>query len=457
MTSLKSSFNQRKVWENYRASTVFPYFPKTYQSIVFQDYWSWKSNILDKYVVISIRNENGKLVHQEKIHKIFEHNNYSIPPSLCEGGMIEIEIISNTNIKFPFPAVMMFVYSIDNTWVSCVHSGGRILNDNEEFSPNCSVESNFLCRLDNEFTPFFHLFNGKNHLCLDDSNVNISRVHICSESDNTVLHSVPFLPPSLPYESKLYTLSELLDIDNTSVDSFPPFYLRINALSNGTFPRLICGNIHKGTGFPFVTHSFKCYDTNKSGDIQKSTNNNGVTMFFPICCVSPLDLKIRSYPTNEPMLVATKQQYQTSDCISDSSFLTGSDGAAVQVFDSDGVNSIVRTHGSAPSRLNCSLNYSLSNSLHPTDIATGFKCTDYPPKHSHWGHAIISDQFDTILFIRWIELPSNQSVDTKINLPIHIFNDLNLPKGIIKMIISSNNVGYFHIVIIYNRCQHIGW
>ena len=164
-----------------------------------------------------------------------------------------------------------------------------------------------------------------------------------------------------PMNQKTYVV-ELLDVDNTCVDSFPPFYLRINTLSNGTFPRLICGNIHKDTGFPFVTHSFKCYDTNKSGDIQKCTNNNGVTMFFPICCVSPLDLKIRSYPTNEPMLLL--QQHIKLQIVCDS-FLTGSNGAAVQVFDSDGVNSIVRTHGSAPSRLNCSLNYSLATACIP--------------------------------------------------------------------------------------------
>ena len=94
----------------------------------------------------------------------------------------------------------------------------------------------------------------------------------------------------------------------------------------------------------------------------------------------------------------------------------------MQIFDSDGINSIVRTYGGAPSRLNCSLNYSLSNSLHPTDIATGFKCIDYPPKHSHWGHTIVSDQFDTILFIRWIELPSNKTSLLETTLTISIFN-----------------------------------
>ena len=76
MTTLKSSFDQRKHWVSNRASTVFPYFPSVIQSIVFQDYWAWKSNITEKRVVISVWNNVGILVHRQVIHHLSSHNNF---------------------------------------------------------------------------------------------------------------------------------------------------------------------------------------------------------------------------------------------------------------------------------------------------------------------------------------------------------------------------------------------
>lgn len=422
MNSLKASFEQRNTWINTRASTIFPYFSNVHQSIVFQDYWAWKSQINDKSVTITVRDSTGSVVHQESIKNILSHNNYLVPAFLCENGMIEIEILSDSNIKFPFPAVMMFVTSRDNMLVSCVHSGGRILNNNEPTSLLKTVESNFLCRLDSDFTPFFHVFNGPEILPHTESHANASRVELCSTSDNTVLHTITYKPPHLPYSSTIYKLTDLLNENNILLDCSSSFYLRIHVSSYGIFPRLICGNFHNHYSFPFVTHSFRCYDNDINHDIQKVSHKDEPSMFFPICCSEPLDLQVRSYPTNEPLLVHAKQESQQTKEISESTFLSGSNNAAVTIFDSNGVNSIVRTYGSAPSRLNCSLNYSLPNSLHPTDIATGFKCIDYPPKHSHWGHAIISKQFDTLLFIRWIELPYNRSQTSQETLTISLFN-----------------------------------
>tara|TARA_B100001063_G_C16776624_1_gene566029 strand:+ start:3234 stop:4706 length:1473 start_codon:yes stop_codon:yes gene_type:complete len=424
MTSLKTSFNQRKYWTNHRASTVFPYFAQSIQSIVFQDYWIWKSNIEKKMVVITVRNCDGLVVYREVIEQISNHNCHPIPSYLCDGGMIEFEIMTDENIKFPFPAIMMFVSSVDNKLVSCVHSGGRILNKNEEVARTTSVESNFYCQLDSKFTPFFHIFNGNEPIQYNELNLSTCRVELCSGYDNTVLHSMVYKPPSLPYASSVIKLNDLLEANNIHIDSDSSFYLRIHTLSCGIFPRLICGNIHKESGFPFITHSFKSYDENISDDFQETNSTDEISMFFPICCVSPLDLQIRSYPTNEPLIVRAKQELQLTKTISEFTFLTGSKDASIQIFESAGVNSIVRTYGRAPSRLNCSLNYSLPNSLHPTDIATGFKCIDYPPKHSHWGHAILSNQFETLLFIRWIELPDNKSKVCEAQLSIDIFNEM---------------------------------
>ena len=461
MSSLKASFDQRKSWVNNRASTVFPYFPTVIQAIVFQDYWAWKSDLTDKIAEIIVRDCKGTIVHYHHIQQIYNHNNYIIPSDLCDGGMIEIEIKTKENIRFPFPAVMMFVFSADNKWVSCVHSGGRILNDNESKAWVTSVESNFYCQLNNSFSPFFHIFNGPENIQQSLDDFSLFKVEIRSAIDNAILYSVPYTPPVLPYSSSLFHLSDLLDQNNIQIDSNISFYLRIYTLSYGIFPRLICGNIHKDTNFPFVTHSFKCYDNDIYDDVQATSDNNVVSMFFPICCAFPLDLQIRSYPTNNSMLVVAKQEDQRTKSISEFGFKTGSKDAGIQIFDSGGGHSIVRTYGSAPSRLNCSLNYSLSNSLHPTDIATGFKCIDYPPKYSHWGHGIISNHFDTLLFVRWIELPNNESKVFETELLITIFNEsISIDFQIVitqDQITTVNLSNYFHAASFLIQESIVSW
>ena len=54
----------------------------------------------------------------------------------------------------------------------------------------------------------------------------------------------------------------------------------------------------------------------------------------------------------------------------------------------------------SPARLNISYNFSLENSIHPTDIATGFKGNVYPSKTSHWGSIVNTANWKTIFFLR---------------------------------------------------------
>ena len=116
-SSLKEDFAQRSLWVNYRSSAVFPFFIGEHEDtiLVFQNYWLWKSNIKNIIANIYIRNSSGTLAFSESID-IKSHNEISIKKLIYGGiklnsGTIEIELIANKNLGYPFPAILCFFKS----------------------------------------------------------------------------------------------------------------------------------------------------------------------------------------------------------------------------------------------------------------------------------------------------------------------------------------------------------
>jgi len=160
---MKEDYSSQKDWCNNKASTIFPLYvnENNDQVIVFQHYWKWKNDIDDVTLVIRLRNEIGENVGVKEFD-IEEHNEISILKEFGlthEFGMIECEIISTSNIGFPFPALQYFSVN-KNKQISCVHSGGRIYNSNEPTVDTKFTETNFLCLFNEDFEPFIHVFSG---------------------------------------------------------------------------------------------------------------------------------------------------------------------------------------------------------------------------------------------------------------------------------------------------------
>ena len=164
MPNIQKTFKNRSKWINTRSSTIFPIYlnKKNDQVLVFQNYWRWKSNIRDINFILTLRAEDASVIDQIK-YKIKEHNEISIKKifniNYFFKGQLECEIDSNQNLKFPYPALMLF-YKNSNGYESAVHSAGRHLNSNENFSSKFN-ESNFLSILNHDFTPVIHIFSGK--------------------------------------------------------------------------------------------------------------------------------------------------------------------------------------------------------------------------------------------------------------------------------------------------------
>ena len=182
MPSIKETFSERNKWINTRSSTVFPAYInfKNDQILVFQNYWKWKSKINDISFIITLRKFNSQIFAQKKI-KVRSHNEISIKKIFKIKkfiGQLEFQILSSKNLKFPYPALML--YRNSNGFQSAVHSAGRHVNSNEKLNSIYS-ESNFLTKMDSNF-PVIHIFSEKDFL----KSKNLINLKFCNEKNKLI-------------------------------------------------------------------------------------------------------------------------------------------------------------------------------------------------------------------------------------------------------------------------------
>ena len=429
MKNLKNAFLARKTWHNNRSSTVFPCFNSnaTVHYLVFQDYWSWKSKIQSDQIRVIIRLYSSEGVALEtKEFDIDSHNcinlneefsvsfdNSQDPPNLSS---FEVEIISLLNLGFPFPGIMLFCEDKKSGEVTCVHSGGRRLNSNEARYLKQFTETNWLSIQNQCFTPFFHIFNDSVQFLSDNE-----RVAEVSVNLNCGKHSAFNATVDLgdaPFWSKIFYIKDIFPQRVLDQINDREIWIEVQFKSTA-FPRMIVGNYDLLQDFHYITHSFGKVE---SRDYIQTSVPGEVTSFLPLLNAMPLNLKAKSYPTNAPSTVksiiyeyppASEENQKLSE-----SHVFESRGDVINSFENNSTSmKLYNIVGKCPARLNVSYNYSLKNSRHPTDIATGFKSKDYPPKESHWGHGVCKKDFRTLIFVRNI---SHSNEESKPALPINI-------------------------------------
>ena len=430
MLSLSKAFNKRKEWFNNRSSCFIPVLLNDQIDvyIIFQNYWKWKND--NNSCILNIRfydsignpiklyNQAIKDIHYEiNLSEIIKSDlNTKFKENFLTA---EVEIISLKNIGFPFPAIITLFISKESKEVSCVHSAGRSLNSNEINLQREFQETNWLAIENNEFTPFFHIFNpGFN----SEAN-NKGKVSIIIDSEPNLNFDFEINLPTKPYSSNIYYLDEYISTKQSSLLNRKKFFIVVSFISYG-FMRLVVGNLHKDSKFHYITHSFGKIDSN-SNDLTVSDDNE-ISSFLPMLNQKPLNLIARSYPTNLSKKLIIKRNDYKKNCnlfkeVGSFVIDTASDKNKINSFElSESIMSLYSVFGSSPSRINCSYNYSLDNSLHPTDIATGFKSYHYPAKTNHWGHGILMKGFRTYIFFRdvnhkQLEKHSIKQIEIKFN------------------------------------------
>ena len=420
MLSIKNTFKDRAKWNNRRSSTIFPVYlnKNNDQILVFQNYWKWKNKIYDIKFILTLRNENSIIKNQIKIN-INEHNEISVKKYFkikrSFKGQLECELVSSENLKFPYPALLMF-YKNNFGYLSTVHSAGRYLNKNEKISSKF-YESNFYCLMNNEFSPVIHFFSG-NELKKKNNYIELS---FLDEKNSLIFKKKISNIFSKPYCSKIIFLEKYLKKSEIKKIYNRIFFIKIKFEMPNIFGRLVAGNYDKKNDALFLTHTFRVFDS-KIKNLISLNKNYKSTGFIPLMNSHPLKLTAKSYPTNAPAaskfkeyIIKDNQNYQIRSGI----LKTGNNSK--KIFKIENANNdfkIIEFKDSIPDRVNFGFNYYLKNSRHPTDIADGVNTCYQPRKSSHWGHGVSLKNYKTFIIIGNYSNLKHEMVNEKISLTI---------------------------------------
>jgi len=400
---LADAFADRSKFIAYRASTIFPVLvtPDNDTVIVMMNYWAIKNKLFNVCCNLRVYNESGDLVHihHQRIDK--DHIQISIKEVAALRdlkGMVEVEVISLDNMSFSFPAVVAYYKSKDN--YSVVHSAGRIRNPDEPYTPAYSCETNWSCKFCEDITPFFHVYNGPKA-----NSVGKIRAQLLGPN-NQLIEEVVFDPGiSSPFSSRVVLADELFEAKNIPGESF----IKVTLPNAESFPRMVVGNFHRPTNFLEATHSFKEVDFEDYCPDMKP--GKSLLSFMSIMQPEELDAEMVSFPTNSPSRAhVTAHVRKANDAILERtgevlSWDAGSKADGIFVYRPNPLDkgvSLDFSEGRVPSRLNASYRFRVRNSSgkFSTDIASGATSSVYPAKHSHWGHGIISADYETVVMLQ---------------------------------------------------------
>lgn len=407
--TLQAAFAARNEWHANRSSAIFPVRLRSGGDllIAYLNYWAIKNRIDNVQRVLRLYTADGALAgrHSERVagHGVAVSVAATFAINGHFDGMLEVEFIALDNLRFPFPAVQGF-YS-DGRGFSSVHSAGRSKNTDEAQPPPApSPETNWICKFADGITPFFHVFcNGT-----PPGPLGIEVSVLAPDRSVLATRSLPDLLLR-PFSSRLLAIDELFP-ELWQTPARPPegSYCRVSVPQHGIFPRLVVGNLHRASDFLEVTHSFA---EQRGGDFVVPPPGVELASFIPALKPAGLDLRLHSFPTNAPAVVEAGLRVQKAGAAALAgagtapAWRSGGDGAALMTYrlaDDDRLISLDLRGGQVPSRLNVSYQFSVAGSAssYSTDVSTGAKSCVYPPKHSHWGSAVVGGGYRTVLMAR---------------------------------------------------------
>jgi hypothetical protein len=406
MAILKKDFELRKKWYSNRSSTIYPLDINKGSDfcLLFLNYWKLKNKINDLKMNLRFFDEKGNLITIYDTLIIKNHNEFFLKKIIGKKfkGMVEVEFISSSNLRYPFPGITGFYISPEK-FISSVHAAGRILSNNEikkEFQ--ITEESNFSIKYKkNLITPFFSAFNSN-----DSHKKNVIKIKLFNKQNNLIKIKIIKNILLKPYENKIFYLKDYFN-DSALLQTK---YCKIEINNKNIFPRMICGNYHVNKHHYEVTHSFPV-QKNKKDYISNRYNVPKIEHMSYLPYVKPkeLNLKLRIFPTNlKSKIKATHYVFDKSKKI----FLQGQKFLIEphkKFFEYEVINKkeefgfFSTKQDKIPSRINTSFIYGNKNINHlDTDIALGFKSIDVPNKFSHWGSFLMNKSMETVILIRKI-------------------------------------------------------
>lgn len=169
-TNLNNSYDQKE--KVLRSSAIFPCLVsnKINTELIFLNYWALKRQINDLNFLLTIRSKKGNILNKKyldlskiKAYRISIKKELRFHKYLFKkfNGSVEIEITSNKNLFFAYPAITVVLTS--STSSHMVHSCGRTFNDNvdkQKAMKYHTPETGFDIINNSNSTPFFSFVNG---------------------------------------------------------------------------------------------------------------------------------------------------------------------------------------------------------------------------------------------------------------------------------------------------------
>ena len=289
----------------YRGSAIFPVFNSKNNStrILFMGYWIVKNGIENLALLITLRDEYGKLLIREN-QKINDTSPREIHISdLLKDqyqsftGSIELEIFSTVDLVFPFPAFVVNYFNDESS--TSVHTTGRIYNDYEDMTSN-NVSKVKECGFDilasRDIETFFLFVNGhiKNDNCEFD-------FEIINSNNESIKKSIS-IGPVVPLQTVIVKINDFVELEHFLKGE--PGTIKINHTLIGFFPRFIAGNIVKANNSMSVTHTYydNSEDTRESAywvnELPEELIDSSV--FVPILLEDNYYTQLKLYPIYSP-------------------------------------------------------------------------------------------------------------------------------------------------------------
>lgn len=298
----RGSFQNLDYLPAFRASGVFyAVVNETTTTVVsFYNYWREKNDTPNVGCLASLRDTDGALVgrvfftverytYSVDAREILEASDHGSAPF---DGTLEIEIHSGQDLKFAFPALLVFYWS--PTGVSSVHTNQRIYNNAEDqrrgdgFSAG---QTGFDVSVDGGGRPVIFLANGPRDVAQSTADIQLFNAAGDQRNFQIDLGAVPALA------SRKLDLAEL--------DGVPEFlgkdagFAKLDVDLADIYYRFACGTMHQD-GHVSITHSyFDCTTHDDYYDL-KDFSDGEYPCFVPVNLIDGVETEVIFYPIQSP-------------------------------------------------------------------------------------------------------------------------------------------------------------
>lgn len=251
-----------------RSSAIFPVIKNSFctTSIHFLGYWLLKRNISQVKFTMTLRDVNGNLL-SKKIDTIDNAKAFAIDLDILLSeinynknidfiGSIETEFHSIEDMVFPYPALVLEYHNEE--FNTCVHTLGRIYNDDDDINENNETlvpETGFDINETDDLHSFLSFVNGS--LENEDGYVE----YVVTNSNSKQFSGNFHLGKINSFETKFLYLKDYIPELSTMLDS-KSGSISIKHNFEGFFPRFLVGNIQES--FPSVSFTHSYYDNTDS-------------------------------------------------------------------------------------------------------------------------------------------------------------------------------------------------